>query len=99
MDDNGILVNCLYYSYIFVWILSGFVCTSVFLNRLGFSVRSKLLKQGKKICGVDKNCPQSIEIEYSTEKIPQLEAKMTGYIKREFFPTAYSADCMKKMYK
>ena len=34
-NHKGVVIDALYYCYVFCWILSGFVCTSVFLDRLG----------------------------------------------------------------
>lgn len=34
-SPKGLILDALYYCFVFCWILSGFVCTSVFLDRLG----------------------------------------------------------------
>ena len=100
MDNSSFLCNFFYYGYIFLWILSGFVCTNVFLNRLGFSIKRSLLKKGDQIvqkCG-SLESPRRSKKGDDRDEDWRLKV-IPGFLERELFPEAFSSDCMKKMYQ
>jgi hypothetical protein len=103
METTGFWCNVVYYSYILIWILSGYICTSVFLNRLGFSVKSELVKKGthlfEKCSKRHKICENSSPVNAETQNFYKSNMELPPFLERELFPAAFSSDCMRKMYK